>query len=99
MYIGSKMTGKSISWNYKLEAAQKVPETTAFIVVEHTPMSCDMFPASDNVTFSNIYVEVEGKPVASPKWVAAEMTAGCDSKAVILDPQTVALTWKASPAQ
>jgi hypothetical protein len=35
MYIASKKTGKSILWNYKLEKEQNVPETTAFIVVEH----------------------------------------------------------------
>lgn len=37
MFIASQQTGKSILWNYQLEAKQKVPETTAFIVVEHAP--------------------------------------------------------------
>ena len=55
--------GKSIAWNYALERKQAVPETTAFIVVEHKPQRCAQFPPNGNVTFSGIYVEVEGKPV------------------------------------
>eukprot|EP00729_Bicosta_minor_P023483 gene23483-3126_t len=69
MYIASERLGKSIRWNYQLEKEQTVPETTAFIVVEHAPpglpnLSCSKFPASNNITFSNIVIEVAGKIVA-----------------------------------
>lgn len=68
MYIASERLGKSIRWNYQLEKEQTVPETTAFIVVEHAPpglpnLSCSKFPASNNITFSNIVIEVAGKIV------------------------------------
>ena len=65
MYIASARSGKSILWNYKLEAKQgDTPESTAYIVVEHQPESCDMFPMNGNITFSSIVIEVEGETVA-----------------------------------
>jgi hypothetical protein len=98
MYIGSARTGKSISWNYKLEPKQgETPESTAFIVVEHQPTSCDMFPSNGNITFTNIVVEVEGETVASPEWEAMEERPACSSKAVVVDESTVMLQWDPSP--
>ena len=80
MYIASAETGKSILWNYKLEAAQKVAETIAYIVVEHGPVLCKQFPPNGNVTFTNIKVEVANKAVASPVWIPMEQTVACHSK-------------------
>jgi hypothetical protein len=95
MYIASRRTGKSIAWNYALERKQAVPETTAFIVVEHKPQRCAQFPPNGNVTFSGIYVEVEGKPVR-PRWEAAEEKPGCHSVASVLDESTVLIKWDAA---
>ena len=93
MYIHSAATGKSISWNYKLEARQTVPETTAFIVVEHAPQNCAEFPANGNITFTDITVEVAGKPV-KPTWVPHKEGKGaCGAQARVQDPTTVVLRW------
>ena len=55
MFIASANTGKSISWNYALERKQgAVPESTAYIVVEHAPEDCAMFPSNGNITFVDI---------------------------------------------
>eukprot|EP00040_Diaphanoeca_grandis_P002756 m.22641 g.22641 ORF g.22641 m.22641 type:complete len:238 (-) comp13875_c0_seq1:412-1125(-) len=96
MYIASKNTGESIAWNYKLEAAQKVAETTAFIVVEHAPFFCKEFPPNGNVTFTDIVVEVNYKRVASPAWVAKQENPKCDSKAMLISNNTIAIAWNAS---
>ena len=94
MYIASARSGKSILWNYKLEAQQgDTPESTAYIVVEHSPSSCDMFPMNGNITFSSIVIEVEGEIVASPTWTAQQERPACNSKAVVVDESTVMLQW------
>ena len=98
MYIASARSGKSILWNYKLEAKQgDTPESTAYIVVEHQPESCNMFPLNGNITFSSIVIEVEGETVTNPKWVAQQERPACNSKAVVVDDSTVMLQWDTTP--
>jgi len=98
MYIASARSGKSILWNYKLEPKQgDTPESTAYIVVEHQPASCDMFPTNGNITFSSIVVEVEGEVVTNPTWVVQQERPACSSKAVVLDGSTVMLQWSSKP--
>ena len=53
MFLASS-SGKTISWNYKLERKQRANESTAYIVVEHAPEDCAMFPSSGNITFVDI---------------------------------------------
>ena len=89
---------KSIRWNYKLEKVQKAPESTAFIVVEHAPRTCNQFPSNGNITFTDIVIEVGNKLVKTPKWVSAEEKPACDSSAVVLDSSSVMLRWKAGGA-
>ena len=96
MYIHSKNLGKSITMNYKLLAKQTAPESSAFVVVEHQPSNCNEFPASGNVTFSSISIEVNGKPVTSPEWIPAQKIPACSSKAVVLPNGDVAVTWDPS---
>ena len=94
MYIASARSGKSILWNYKLETKQgDTPESTAYLVVEHQPHSCDMFPTSDNITFSSIVIEVEGEIVTNPTWVTKQERPACNSQAVVVDASTVMLRW------
>ena len=95
MYIASAKTGQSISWRYKLERRQRANESTAYIVVEHSPRRCDMFPPSNGITFSDIYIEVDGEPVANPAWVTKQESTACKSKAVVVDKTTVRLEWDA----
>ena len=99
MYIASARSGKSIVWNYKLEPKQgDTPESTAYIVVEHQPTSCDMFPTNGNITFSSIVIEVEDKIVTNPTWVVQQERPACNSKAVVVDESTVMLHWSSKPA-
>jgi len=93
MLIFSKDLQKSVVWNYKLNARQKAQETTAYIVVEHQPSNCKEYPASGGITFSDIYIEVEGHPVENPTFVAKQQKTACNSKAVIVDAKTVDLKW------
>jgi hypothetical protein len=95
MFIFSKDLQKSLVWNYKLSPKQKAQETTAYIVVEHQPRNCEEYPASGGITFSNIYIEVEGKAVENPVFVPKQQKTACDSKAVIVDAKTVDLKWTA----
>ena len=88
--------GKQISWNYKLERKQRANESTAYIVVEHAPQSCSEYPPSGGITFSNIYVEVDYKPVAQPAWRVEQEKPACNSKAVLVDDTTVRLEWDSS---
>eukprot|EP00966_Prymnesium_polylepis_P005961 136266-Prymnesium_polylepis.1 len=94
MYIATQ-SGRSISWRYQLEKRQRANESTAYIVVEHQPSRCDMFPPSNGITFSHIYLEVDYEPVRAPAWLAKQERASCGSKVVVVDPSTVRLTWDA----
>ena len=83
-----------IEWNYQLQAAQGgVPETQAFFVVEHQPRSCQQFPKSGNVTFRDVYVEVDYEPVAAPVWVAQQEKPACASAAAVVDSATAVISW------
>eukprot|EP00036_Acanthoecidae_sp_10tr_P011507 CAMPEP_0182927124 /NCGR_PEP_ID=MMETSP0105_2-20130417/13272_1 /TAXON_ID=81532 ORGANISM="Acanthoeca-like sp., Strain 10tr" /NCGR_SAMPLE_ID=MMETSP0105_2 /ASSEMBLY_ACC=CAM_ASM_000205 /LENGTH=232 /DNA_ID=CAMNT_0025065051 /DNA_START=24 /DNA_END=722 /DNA_ORIENTATION=+ len=93
MYIHSKATGKSISMNYKLLPGQRVPETSAFIVVEHSPMNCAEFPANGNVTFTDISIAVNGVKT-TPRWEAKQQRPACGSKALVQPDGSVVLTWQ-----
>ena len=95
MYIASS-NGKAILWNYKLERVQRANESTAYIVVEHSPRKCAQFPPSGGITFSDIYVEVDYKAVAQPAWRVEQESPACGSKAVLVDDATVRLEWDAS---
>eukprot|EP00966_Prymnesium_polylepis_P002332 53609-Prymnesium_polylepis.1 len=52
-----------------------------------------MFPPSNGIEFSNIYLEVDYEPVRAPAWLAKQEQAACGSKAVVIDHSTVRLTW------
>ena len=93
MFISSNATGKSILWNYALQESQTVAETTAFIVVEHQPRSCDMFPSDGGIVFSDIYIEVDYEAVENPSWKTIQERPACDSEAQVVDPSTIKLTW------
>jgi hypothetical protein len=95
MFLFSKQLQKSILWNYKLSPKQKAQETTAYIVVEHQPLNCAEYPASGGISFTDIYIEVEGKAIDNPRFVPKQQKVACDSKAVIVDAKTVELKWTA----
>lgn len=89
--------GKSITTNYKILSQQgNKTESVAYFVLEHQPLLCAAYPTDGVCTFENIYVEVEGKEVKSPNWEAKQEQPKCNSKATIVDDQTIRFTWDTS---
>lgn len=95
LVVGCKETGWSVRSNHKVRQGQV--ESTAYFVVEHQPATCRAYPASGEVTFTNIYLEVEGKPV-TPQWQAKQQRPACQSEAHIIDPTQIKFTWSAAQA-
>ena len=90
--------GKSITTNYKIESAQTGNESTAYFVLEHQPDHCSAYPADGKMTFSDIYMEVDGVEVKDAKWAAKQERPMCDSKAVVVDASTISFTWDPTKA-
>eukprot|EP00339_Tiarina_fusa_P004520 CAMPEP_0117078976 /NCGR_PEP_ID=MMETSP0472-20121206/55695_1 /TAXON_ID=693140 ORGANISM="Tiarina fusus, Strain LIS" /NCGR_SAMPLE_ID=MMETSP0472 /ASSEMBLY_ACC=CAM_ASM_000603 /LENGTH=112 /DNA_ID=CAMNT_0004805961 /DNA_START=21 /DNA_END=359 /DNA_ORIENTATION=+ len=86
-------TGQTSNYNYKLESAQKATESVAYFVLEHQPLSCAELPSNGVVHWTNVQVEVNGKPVAEPKWVAKEEAPKCGAKAVVVNSSAIDITW------
>ena len=57
----SAKTGKRATFNYRLQRKQHAPESTAYFVLEHQPDRCKAYPTDGEMSFENIYVEVDGK--------------------------------------
>ena len=93
MLISSQSLGKTISTTYTLEKKQTEVESSAVFVLEHQPERCKAYPTDGQMSFENIYVEVDGKPVTSPTWQALQEQPACDSKAVVVDSSTIKFTW------
>lgn len=98
MRISSLQLGKTITTDYAIERRQSEPESSAVFVLEHQPLRCKAYPTSGTMSFENIYLEVDGKAVVGPKWSALQEQPACDSKAVIVDSQTIQFTWDTSSA-
>jgi len=96
MVISSSQLGKSISTTYELSSRQKGTEQTAYFVLEHQPRTCAAYPTNGVATFRNISIAVDHELVHSPKWQALDERPACNSKATILDPSTIQITWDAS---
>lgn len=96
MAMTSAKTGKSVSFNYKLQRRQHATESTAYFVLEHQPRECGQLPPNGIVTWSNISVEVNYATVPAPVFVAKQEQPACSSKVEIVDPMTITLTWDAS---
>ena len=96
MSITSTRLGRTITTPYTLLRGQTGKESTAYFVLEHQPVTCRAYPTSGEMSFENIYVEVDGRPVESPQWQALEERPACDSKATVVDPKTIKFTWSAS---
>ena len=99
MLISSSQLGKTISTDYAIEKRQTETESSAVFVLEHQPLRCKAYPVGGEMSFETIYVEVDGKAVASPAWSALQERPACDSKAVIVDPATIKFTWDTTAAQ
>ena len=85
--------GHVSNYNYRLKQAQRATESVGYIVLEHQPFSCRELPKSGRCDWTNIAVEVNGKPVANPEWVAMEEAPKCGSKAVVHNHTAVSIVW------
>ena len=99
MRISSEALGKTITTDYSIESRQTEKETSAVFVLEHQPDRCKAYPTDGEMSFENIYVEVEGKPVTNPTWSALQEEPACNSKAVVIDPATIKFQWDVSASQ
>jgi hypothetical protein len=64
-------------------------------VLEHQPLFCQAYPASGECTFTDIYLEVEGKEVKNPAWESHQEKPKCDSKATVVNSTAISFTWQA----
>lgn len=93
MYMASKDLGKELTYNYRLGTKQTKPMSQAYFVLEHQPSSCRQLPENGEITFTDINLEVDGKPVRNAKWVAKQERPKCGSNTTIVDSTTVRISW------
>jgi len=93
MLIGCKETGWSVASNIAVETGKVY--TDAYFVMEHQPDDCGELPASGQITFTEINIELNGKPV-TPQWQAVTYQPMCNSAATVLSPSSVKFTWDTS---
>jgi hypothetical protein len=96
MNMTSKDTGKVSEYSYDLLPSQNATESVGYFVLEHQPKSCTQLPSNGKVVWRNITVHVNGAKVDSPSWVAKEEEPTCQSKAVVVDSETIEITWETS---
>lgn len=70
--------------------------TDVYIVVEHQPDSCAEYPADGGVLFSGISIAWDGKVSSDPAWTAQTYKPACNSKATVVSPSAISLTWDTS---
>jgi len=90
MFIACKETGFSVKSNIPVEQGKLYTDT--YFVLEHQPDDCSGYPPNGQVTFTNIHIEIENKPV-TPQWTAHTYVPACNSQAVVLSPSSVKFTW------
>ena len=78
MSMTSRDTKEQLTYTYDLLPGQKSSEATAYFVLEHQPFTCrGSLPGNGNVTWTDIKVEVNGAPVATPQWEAKQEQPKC----------------------
>ena len=94
MSMTSRDTKEQLTYTYDLLPGQKSSEATAYFVLEHQPFTCrGSLPGNGNVTWTDIKVEVNGAPVATPQWEAEQEQPKCGSKATVLSTESVEISW------
>lgn len=96
MRISSAALGETISTDYSILRRQTRNESSAVFVLEHQPRTCRAYPTCGEMSFEDIYVEVNYQRVVAPAWQALQERPACNSKAEIVDSATVKLTWDPS---
>ena len=60
------------------------------------PSDCGILPPEDLLVFRDINIYLDGQRVAEPKWTAQQFQPACDSKAHVVSPSSVSITWSSS---
>lgn len=82
-------TGRSSSQIVKVLPRQ---DYSILYIVYEKLWDCDQYPAEGIVTFFDLYVEMDNKPV-QPQWTAAVKDSNCDMTAHVINATTVSITW------
>jgi len=93
MYISCQETGWSVTNNIPVEDGKIY--TDAYFVVEHQPDDCGQYPANGQITFTDINIELNNKPV-TPSWKGLQFNPACNSTPHVLSPSSVQFTWDTS---
>jgi len=89
-------TGVSSSQTVKCQSGKKY--TVPYVVYEKT-FPCQYYPPDEKVTFTDIYVECDGKDCTDDvKWEPMVKDANCNMQANIEDSKTISITWDTSAA-
>ena len=59
------------------------------------PDSCAAYPTDNQLSFTNITLEIENKRV-TPLWIASQEVPACQSSAIIIDPTTIQIVWNST---
>jgi len=93
MWIGCEETGFGILSNIGVVENQTYTDT--YFVVEHQPQSCNQLPSNGQITFTNIQISIEGKPI-TPQWKGYTWQDDCNCEPKILSSSSVQFTWETS---
>jgi len=90
MFVTSKSDGWSIGSNIGVEKGKTYVD--GYVVIEHQPSTCSQYPASGEITFTDIYIEIENKPFV-PMWQAEKFRDACNCTPTVISTTSVRFTW------
>jgi hypothetical protein len=93
MFISCIETGWSILNNIPVDQQQTY--TDSYFVLEHQPDDCQGYPSDGVVTFYDINLALNNKPVV-PSWTARQWEPACNSQAAVISSSSVQFTWSAN---
>lgn len=67
--------------------------TQAYVVLEHQPLLCAMFPSSNKAVFENIKIKFVDENHSPPVWTAHTKAPACNSTTTILSPSKIQISW------
>jgi hypothetical protein len=66
--------------------------TIVYLVMEKV-WDCDQYSTDGQVTFYDIAVEIDGKPIENPKWITSYVEDNCNNRAKVLNSSAIQITW------
>mmetsp|Transcript_26792 Transcript_26792/g.29871 ORF Transcript_26792/g.29871 Transcript_26792/m.29871 type:complete len:94 (-) Transcript_26792:81-362(-) len=90
MFIKCVDDGWSVRSSIKVEGTKKYVDT--YFVIEHQPSTCSQYPKSGKITFDDIAISINNKPI-TPQWTAKKYQDACDCTPKVLSSSSVQFTW------